>query len=152
MPSPNPEYISALLETVNNSPFPQRLSMKLKSIDIGAARVELEILEYHLQPLQLVHGGVLATLIDTATFWSVFLHLPEDVGMVNIDLKLNYLKSVKEGLLVAEGRGIKSGRTISYAEASVRNADGEIITHGTSTLMALQGKGLQMGVKKFIDD
>ncbi|MBW1840912.1 MAG: PaaI family thioesterase [Deltaproteobacteria bacterium] len=150
MQSPNPEYISALLETVNNSPFPQHLSMKLKSIDIGAARVELEVREYHLQPLQLVHGGVLATLIDTATFWSVFLNLPEETGMVNIDLKLNYLKSVKEGLLVAEGRRIKSGRTISYAEASVRNADGEIIAHGTSTLMALQGKGLQVGVRKFI--
>jgi uncharacterized protein (TIGR00369 family) len=150
MQSPNPEYISALLETVNNSPFPQHLSMKLKSIDIGAARVELEVREYHLQPLQLVHGGVLATLIDTATFWSVFLNLPEETGMVNIDLKLNYLKSVKEGLLTAEGRRIKSGRTISYAEASVRNADGEIIAHGTSTLMALQGKGLQVGVRKFI--
>ncbi|MFC1828777.1 PaaI family thioesterase [Thermodesulfobacteriota bacterium] len=151
MPSPNPEYINALLETVNSSPFPKHLSMKLKSIGIGAARVELEVLECHLQPFQMVHGGVLATLIDTATFWSVFLKLPEDAGMVNIDLKLNYLKPVNEGLLVAEGRSIRSGRTISYAEASVKNTDGEIIAHGTSTLMALQGKGLQMGVEKFID-
>lgn len=152
MLTPNPEYIRALLETVNNSPFPQHLSMKLKSIDIGSARVELEVLDCHFQPFQMVHGGVLATLIDTATFWAVFLNVPEDAGMVNIDLKLNYLKPVKEGLLVTEGRGIRSGRTISYAEASVRNRNGDIIAHGTSTLMALQGQGLQMGVKKFLDD
>jgi uncharacterized protein (TIGR00369 family) len=148
----NPEYKRELLETVNSSPFPQHLSMKLVSIDINAAKVELETAGCHLQPFQIVHGGVLATLIDTATFWSVFLGLPEDAGLVNIDLKLNYLKSVKEGLLVAEGRCIKSGRSISYAESSVIDANGEILAHGTSSLMTLPGRGIRLDAKKFLDE
>ena len=40
------------------------------------------------------------TLIDTATFWAAFMRLPEDAGLVNVDLKLNYLKSVVDGKAV----------------------------------------------------
>ena len=95
--------------------------------------------------------AVIATLIDTATFWAAFAGLPEDAGLVNVDLKLNYLAPVSQGLLVAEGRCIRSGRTIAYAEASVRTADGELLAHGTSTLMTLPGKGIRLPVAKFID-
>ncbi len=45
----NPEYKRELLETVNSSPFPQHLSIKLVSIDINAAKVELETAGCHLR-------------------------------------------------------------------------------------------------------
>ena len=103
-----------------------------------------------LQAFGIVHGGVLATLVDTATFWAVFLRLPDGCGLVNIDLKLNYLKPALNGKLTAEGRAIRSGRTISYAEANVLDEDGQLIVHGTSTLMSMPGKGLPVSTKKFI--
>jgi len=70
--------------------------------------------------------------------------------MVNVDLKLNYLKAVSQGRLRAEGRCLRAGRVISYAEASVFDAAGELVAHGTSTLMALPGKGLKLGLPKFL--
>ena len=94
---------------------------------------------------------MLATLIDTATFWAAFLRLPDGDGLVNIDLKLNYLKAVKKGVLRAEGRCLRFGRAISYAESSVMDEDGELLAHGTSTLMALPGKGIRVGVDKFLE-
>jgi len=100
----------------------------------------------------LVHGGVLATLIDTATFWSVYLRIPEDAGLVNIDLKLNYLQPVENGRLTAEGRSIRSGKTICYAESDVWNARGDLVAHGTSTLMIIPGKGLKMKAHKFLSE
>ena len=149
---PNDDYIRRLIETVNGSPFPRHLPMKLVSIDLDRAVVACETETCHLQPFGIVHGGVLATLIDTATFWSVFMRLPQDAGLVNIDLKLNYLKPVSNGTISATGACIRSGRTISYAEARVEDAAGELIAHGTSTLMALPGKGIHLGVEKFIED
>lgn len=146
---PNGEYIRQLIEKVNNSPFPRHLPMRLAAIAVDNARVELRVADCHMQPFGMVHGGVLATLIDTATFWAVFLRLPEESGLVNIDLKLNYLKSVTAGVLNAEGRCIRAGRTISYAEAGVTDADGTLFAHGTSTLMALPGKGFRLAVPKF---
>jgi uncharacterized protein (TIGR00369 family) len=151
MTQPNEAYIKKLIETVNTSPFPSHLRMRLVSISLDLATVKLETGQCHLQPFGIVHGGVMATLIDTATFWSVFLRLPEDAGLVNIDLKLNYLKSVASGEMAAEGHCIRAGRSISYAEASVKDNEGNLVAHGTSTLMVLPGKGIRMDTKKFLD-
>lgn len=150
MLNPNPEYIRELINIVNTSPFPDHMSMKLVSIAIDRASVDLETARCHLQPYGNVHGGVVATLIDTATFWAAFVRIPEDAGLVNIDLKLNYLKPVQKGTLRAEGIAIRSGKSISYAESKILDAHGELIAHGTSTLMTLPGKGLAVGIKKFV--
>jgi uncharacterized protein (TIGR00369 family) len=146
----NPEYAGKLIHIINSSPFFEHMSMQLVSIEVDKALIELEASRSHLQPYGMVHGGVVATLIDTATFWAAFMRIPEDAGMVNIDLKLNYLKSFQEGLLRATGTTIRSGQSISYAEAKIMDSEGELIAHGTSTLMTLAGKGLQADVPKFI--
>ena len=151
MQQPNDDYINKLIEMVNTSPYPRHLRMELVSISVDQSVVKLKTEQCHLQPFGIVHGGVLATLIDTATFWSVFLRLPEDAGLVNIDLKLNHLKSVSTGAMTAQGRCIRAGRSINYAEASVKDKEGNLIAHGTSTLMVLPGKGVRVGAKKFLD-
>ena len=146
----NGKYVQELLTLVNNSPFPAHLPFRLVSIEMGEARVELEVGRNHLQPLDTVHGGVIATLIDTATYWAAFLALSADAGLVNVDLKLNYLRPVSDGVLIAEGRCLRAGRTLSYAEARVIDGDDQLVAHGTSTLMALPGKGLELRVDKFL--
>ena len=146
----NPEYINEIKQLVRSSPFPIHMAMKLTDMDFDMATVELELDNNHLQPFGIVHGGVIATLIDTATFWSVFMRIPENAGLVNIDLKLNYLKSVVSGQLRAEGRRIRDGRSISYSEAKVFDGSGDLIAHGTSTLMVLSGKGIECKAKKFL--
>jgi uncharacterized protein (TIGR00369 family) len=152
MLTPNPAYVQELIERVNHSPFPRHMAMRLVSMEIDTATLQLETAQCHLQPFGIVHGGVLATLIDTATFWSAFLRIPEKAGLVNIDLKLNYLKPVKDGLIIASGLCIRSGRSISYAESRVVDAAGQILAHGTSTLMALPDKGIPLNARKFLDE
>ena len=149
--TPNPAYLQAIQDSVRTAPYPHLIGMTLASIDFDRCRIELELAERHLQPFGIVHGGVLATLIDTATFWAGYLRLPDDTGLVNVDLKLNYLKAVTRGRLRAEGRCLRAGRQISYTEASVLDEADELIAHGTSTLMALPGKGLKLGLPKFLD-
>lgn len=146
----NQAYVQAVCERVNASAFPAHMGFRLADMDFDRARIELEIRPQHMQPFGIVHGGVLATLLDTATFWAGFMRLPQDCGLVNVDLKLNYLKAVVSGALVAEGRCLRAGRQISYTEASVRDAQGELVAHGTSTLMALPGKGLDIPHPKFL--
>lgn len=146
----NPAYVEELRTIVNTSPFPDHMRMQLASISTDRAVIELDVDRCHLQPYGIVHGGVLATLIDTATFWSVFMRVPRGSGLVNIDLKLNYLKPVESGRLTAEGRAIRSGNSISYAEAGVSNTAGALVAHGTSTLMVLPGKGLNLKTPKFL--
>jgi uncharacterized protein (TIGR00369 family) len=94
-----------------------------------------------------VHGGNVATLIDTATFWACFLSMDSDEdGLVSVDLKLNYLAPARVETLHCSGTLIKAGKKIFYAEAAVRGADNRLIAHGTSTLMRLPGLGLKLGI------
>ena len=150
MKKPNPEYIQELIQIVNSSLFPSHMSMRLTAIDIDTTEIEMDITPNHFQAYDIVHGGVLATLIDTATFWSVYMRIPEDAGLVNIDLKLNYLEPVKRESLLAKGRAIRSGKSISYAEAYVLDTNDKIVAHGTSSLMTLPGKGLKINAPKFL--
>jgi uncharacterized protein (TIGR00369 family) len=150
MLKPNPEFIEEAKRVLNTSPFPKHMSMELVDLRLDGATVTLKLANNHLQAFGIVHGGVLATLVDTATFWAVFLRLPDECGLVNIDLKLNYLKPALTGRLTAQGRAIRSGKSISYAEANVLDEDGQLLVHGTSTLMSMPGKGLPVSSRKFL--
>ncbi len=150
LPAPNPAFIDELIQVVNRSPYPTHMRMQLASIAYDHAQIVLDADTCHLQPYGIVHGGVLATLIDTATFWAAFLRVDETDGLVNIDLNLNYLEPVVTGRLVADGRCLRAGRSLSYAEARITDADGRLVAHGTSTLKVLTGNGLALKTKKFL--
>ncbi|MBL6751607.1 MAG: PaaI family thioesterase [Nevskia sp.] len=149
--TPNPDYVAALLDSVNSAPYLQTVGFRIVDIGLDCSRMEMEIDGRQLQNIGSVHGGALASLIDAATYWATFLRLPQDTGQVNVDLKLNYLKPAVGGRIVAAGRCLRAGRTISYAECSVRDARGELLAHGTSTLMALPGQGLPLPHPKFLE-
>jgi len=149
---PNPAYVKAIQDSVHTAPYPALIGLTIEALDFDSCRIDLELAERHMQPFGIVHGGVLATLIDSATFWAAFMRLPEDAGLVNVDLKLNYLKAVVRGHLRTEGRCLRAGRQISYTVASVFDAAGELVAHGTSTMMALPGKGLKLPMPKFLPD
>src|SRR6187549_4249356 len=119
--TPNPVYVAAIQQSVRDAPYPHLIGMTIAELAFDRCRIELTLGERHLQPFGIVHGGVLATLIDTATFWAAFMRLPDDSGLVNVDLKLNYLKAVVDGTLRAEGECLRAGRQISYTVASVYN-------------------------------
>jgi uncharacterized protein (TIGR00369 family) len=151
MKAVNPAYIEELKQVVKSSPYPRHMAMVLNHIEIDKAEITIDLAKFHLQPFGIVHGGVVATIIDTATFWAAFLRLDEDSGLVNVDLKLNYLQSVNQGRLVARGTCLRHGRSICYSEAKVVDQNENLIAHGSSTLLVLQGKGLDLGLNKFLE-
>ena len=141
MRTPNPEYVARLFDVINSSPYFELISMKIREIGVGYSRFETELDKRHLQPFDLVHGGVFASLIDTAASWALFYGIEDQhAGLTSVDLKLNYLSPAASGKLIAKGRQIKMGKTLGYAEAQVTDKTGKILAHGTSTIMILQGK------------
>ena len=144
MRKPNPEYIERINETVNSCPYFDLLSMKLLDVGIGYSTLEIQLAQKHLQPFGVVHGGVFASIIDAAAFWSVYYGIEDpDVGLTTVDLKLNYLAPAVSGRLIASGHQIKVGRTLGYAEARVADQQGNVLAHGTSTVILLPGKAIE---------
>jgi uncharacterized protein (TIGR00369 family) len=139
----NPAYVERVNRLVNRCPYFELLSMKLLDVGIGYSELEIDLAHKHLQPFGLVHGGVFASIVDAAAFWSVYYEIEDSrTGLTTVDLKLNYLAPAAQGKMKARGSKIKLGRTLGYAEAVVRDLDGNMLAHGTSTLILLPGKGL----------
>jgi uncharacterized protein (TIGR00369 family) len=140
MKTPNPEHIAMIKQLVGESPFPSLLSLELTDIGTGFAVIETSIQSKHMQLMGAVHGGVLASLVDTVTYWSVYYGIEDpQAWLTTVDLKVNYLAPVDSGKLIARGRQIKVGKKLCYASAEVHSDKGAIIAHGSSTLFILKG-------------
>jgi len=135
----NPDHIKALLDFVNQGPYFRLLSMKVREMGEGFAKVEMDIENKHLNPSGGVHGGVYSSLIDTATFWAVYCDVEEDAGLISLDLKVDNLAPAKEGHLVVQGRRIKAGKSICLAEAVIVDSRGKYLAHGTSKQKVIPG-------------
>jgi uncharacterized protein (TIGR00369 family) len=143
----NPRYRERLFALIDGAPFVRHMGMRITELAWGRAAFEMLAADFRLQPFGVVHGGNIATLIDTATFWACYLPMDsDDDGLATVDLKLNYLAPARLELLRCAGTLIKAGKALSYAEAEVRGGDGRLVAHGTSTLMRLPGKGVKLGL------
>jgi len=78
---------------------------------------------------------VYASIIDTAAYYAAYCSVPEDSGLISIDLKVDNLAAVKEGRIIAEGKLVKAGRTICLSEVVVKSPVGKLLAHGTSKLL-----------------
>lgn len=135
----NPKYKEGVAKVVNKSPYFSLLSMEIKDLKWGTSFLEVQLEEKHLQPFGNVHGGVMASVIDAATFWATFPQVENGLGLTTVEIKVNYLAPVQKGKLKAEGRCIKMGKTLALGEALVKDQEGKLIAHGTSTMMVLPG-------------
>ena len=136
----NPAYVERVNQLINDSPYFKLLSMTIAEAGIGFSRLEIDLAQKHLQPFGFVHGGVFASIIDAAAFWALFYEIEDPAaGATSVDLKLNYLAPAASGKLIANGRRIRLGKTLGYADAAVTDERGRLLAHGTSTLMILPG-------------
>ena len=150
----NPAHVAAVIRSVNKCPYFTLLSMKIQSLDWGESHLEVVVQEKHLQPYGMVHGGVCASLVDAAAFWAVYPQMSENIGLTTVEIKLNYLTPVSKGRLMGRGKSIKIGKTLCLSEASVEDDKGNLVAHGTSTMMVLDSlkfQGQSHFPPKFLD-
>ncbi len=135
----NEEHIKKLIALVNQSPFFQLLSMTIEHMGVGFSQLRIGLERKHLSPYMAIQGGVYSALIDAAAYWAVYAELPEEAGLITMDVTVNNLSSIKEGTIMATGRRIKVGRSICLADVRVEDSTGRILSHGTSKLLVTQG-------------
>ena len=148
MTSLNPDHVEAVINAINQGPFFKHLSMTVKEIGVGYSNVELKVGTEHLNPFGGIHGGAYASVIDTAAYWAAYCELEESVGLISIDLKIDYLAPINDGVIISKGRSIKIGKSMCLAEATATDEEGQWLAHGTSKMMVT--KGLQTIEDAFI--
>jgi uncharacterized protein (TIGR00369 family) len=73
--------------------------------------------------------------MDAAAFWAVFPQVKDGMGLTTVEMKVNYLAPVQKGKLVAKGQCIKMGRTLALGEVFIDGSEGNLLAHGTATMM-----------------
>ena len=131
----NPKWVDFGKLVVNGSGFFKNQNMKIVDLNYGESFVEIELNRKHLQGYGYVHGGVYSALIDSAGFFAVYTRVEGDDSAATIEMKVNYLSSVKSGKLLAHARVINLGKSIGLAEVTIKNEEDKLLAHGTVTVM-----------------
>src|SRR5262245_55059662 len=118
-------------------PVMHTLDIDRIEVEEGRATVVMTPQEFHYNPLGTVHGGVLATLLDTAAGCAVHTTLAPGEMYTSLDLTVKFLRpvTVESGRLRCEGSVIQRGRRTALAEARLYDARGRQVAHATSTCM-----------------
>lgn len=135
----NSEHVKAVINMINNGPFFRLLSISVYDLGIGYSNLKVELENKHLNPFGGIHGGVYSSLIDTAAYWAVYCDMAEDTGLISLDVNVDNMSPIRNGLLIVEGKRIRAGRNICIAEAVIKDEQGKLLAHGKSKQMVTQG-------------
>ena len=118
-------------------PMSETLDFLLVRVEPGVAVFQGHPRLAHYNPLNTVHGGWAATLLDSAMGCAVQSTLPAGRGYTTMEFKVNLVRALNDKVPVvrAEGKIIHSGRTSATAEARIVGSDGKLYAFGTTTCL-----------------
>jgi uncharacterized protein (TIGR00369 family) len=121
-------------------PIAVLLGMWMTEVSEGRAVFAVEPAEFHTSPLGTMHGGVIATILDSALGCAIQSMLPAGTSYTTLELKVNYLKPItaNTGTVYCEGKIIHVGGRTATAEGRLTDAGGKLYAHGTTTCIILR--------------
>ncbi len=128
-------------EELPPAPIQRLLDFTLTEVEEGRVVFTAQPGEQHYNPIGVVHGGLAATLLDSAMGASVHSTLPQGQGYTTLETKFNLVRAVTAdtGPIKAEGRVVNRGRQVATAEGYLRDEAGKLLAHGTSTCLVIGG-------------
>ncbi|MFE5791551.1 PaaI family thioesterase [Streptomyces sp. NPDC056503] len=128
-------------------PIAALLGFSLEEAEHGRAVFALEPGEEHYNPIGSVHGGVYATLLDSAAGCAVHTTLPRGTAYTSLDLQTRFLRPITmdTGKVRAIGTVLSQGRRTALAEAGLYDEEDRLLAHATSTCMLFPVPGREEG-------
>ncbi|RBY78916.1 PaaI family thioesterase [Geodermatophilus sp. TF02-6] len=117
--------------------FAERLGARVSDADDGSARMRFEVRDEHLNPAGTLHGGVVATLVDTAMGQAVRTTTEDGQVPATSQLTVTYLRPGRPGQLTVTAQVRTRGEHLTVCEADVEQ-DGEAVAHAVATFALLQ--------------
>ena len=138
---PGRDFLQAMIDGhVPRPAFAALTGAELVAVDDGVAVFRFAPDESTLNPLGVVHGGMICTLLDSAAGCAVQTQLPAGVGMSSIEIKVSFLSRVTAGgePLEVTGQALRVGRQVAFAEAHARTAGGKLVGHATTSIALMR--------------
>lgn len=113
------------------------LGMNVEHFEPGLARVSMTVSPALHNPAGTLHGGVYCDLADQAMGIAFFCALADGEAMTTLELKINFLRPVSDGVITAEGRVISRGKSTGLAECDVRDSQNRLLARASCTCFVL---------------
>ncbi|MGH9865911.1 MAG: PaaI family thioesterase [Candidatus Acidiferrales bacterium] len=128
-----PLTITALGRRFHFSNTARQFGFRLDDAGPGRAVLKMKVLPKHKQIHGVVHGGVLASIADTAGGLATYLSLPPGSRTATVEMKINFLEPVQRGTIFAEARVIRLGKYLAVVECDVADDRGKLVAKALMT-------------------
>jgi uncharacterized protein (TIGR00369 family) len=135
------EYLERIMRgELPAAPMAVTLGFRLSEVGDGSATFVCEPGEFLFNPIGSVHGGLAATMIDSATGCAVHSQLPAGTLYTTVNLSIDFIKAVSEraGLLTCRGQVVRAGARIAVADADLKDAAGVLYARGSATCLIMR--------------
>jgi uncharacterized protein (TIGR00369 family) len=132
------EHLQKLRSVLSDVPFAQLLGAELVAATHGSATLRLEVRHELKQNHGVLHGGAMASLIDTATAFAIVSQLTTPEKFTTVDLSIKYLRPLTGGSATCLARVIRSGRRLLTISAEVHDDAGNLAAIALSTYIRLE--------------
>ena len=130
--------VERIRESFDRQGFMRTLGAVLESVESGTVTISCGFEPGLTQQHGLFHGGALASLVDVACGYAALSVLPEDREVLTVEFKINFLKPAKTDRVIAVGKVLQAGRTLTVCEGSVFDATRtRLLARMTATMMAV---------------
>ena len=120
---------------LDHVPFARLLGIEVDSVEPGHAVLSMQLRHEHMRNNAIAHGGVIATLIDSAMAIAIMALLEENERTVTVDLTIHYLRPVPEGSTKASARVVRAGRRVVTVSAELFDSEGKLAATAISTYL-----------------
>ena len=134
----DPARVERAREAFGLVPYAKLLGLELGEVGRGVASVRLEVREELKQYQGVVHGGAVASLIDTAAAFAVLTQLEINERVTTTDLTIHYLRPANSGRLTATARIVRTGRRLVVLTVEVTNDQGILVATAVTGYIKLQ--------------
>ena len=136
-------FAERVRSSFDRQPFMHTIGASLARVAAGEVEIVMPVRPELCQQHGFVHAGVVSALGDTACGYAAFSLMPASAGVLTTEFKVNLLAPAAGKRLVAAGRVVKPGRTLTVAQAEVFAETGgerRLVALLTATLMAVEGR------------
>ncbi len=122
-----------LARRLHRSNTARQFGFLLESASARRVRLRMRVRAHHKQVHNVVHGGILAALVDTAGGLATYMSVPRGARVATIEMKMNFLEPVERGSLIAEARVLRCGKHFSVVDCDVTDSARRLIATALMT-------------------
>jgi uncharacterized protein (TIGR00369 family) len=134
------EREQAIRKKFESNNFSRHLGFEIDLLDTDRARLGVTVRDQLLQLQGVMHGGAIASLIDTAVAFAIAVSSDADSRFTTVEMKINYIRPIRAGRVVAEARLVQNGRRIVVGDCDVIDAEGKLAAKALVTYIRLDDR------------